>query len=169
MRIAPVFALLLAALLSASCSSHTPRLEPAAQWVLMPITNYSKDEQAPIQLASMVSDAMAGLGITDLPQMPETDTQGSTPQLHQAHRQQQALQWAAQRNADYRVQGSVSVWGINSQGRAEVEVGLEVIQQADGAPLWQTRIAAAGRRGESPAELARRLVGDGLSSLPLDR
>ncbi|RRJ82549.1 DUF4136 domain-containing protein [Aestuariirhabdus litorea] len=151
------------------CSQQPSPPSTNARWALMPLTNHSQDEEAAARAEPLVAAQLHALGITHLQQMPATETEGSTPQLHQAHRQQQARQWQAQHPVDLLVTGEINQWTIDSQGVPRVELGLELIRQTDQAPLWQTAIAAAGRQGESLEQLAQRLITQAMASLPLSQ
>ncbi|MCL6414291.1 hypothetical protein MIB92_01385 [Aestuariirhabdus sp. Z084] len=167
MRLSPTILVLIALLLSA-CGHQPSQIQSNARWALMPLADYTNNEEAAEWVSHLIRQALPARGVRQFSEMPATETQGSNAQLHQADRHQQALQWVNQGSFDYRFQGSIDQWETDSQGRAQVDLELELIQQSDQSSLWQTRVAAQGRAGESPEEVARRAVRDALRALPLD-
>lgn len=151
-----------------ACGSTSHNTDYEARWAVMPMHNFSanSDKDAPVQLESLLTELLSTRGAAEVVAIPETTGLLQNDFLNQANRRHQAQQWVMHNNVDFILQGSIEEWGTNAQQLSEVDIHLELIDTAEDTTLWQTRVSAVGRPGETPLQTAQKVLKNILEGMP---
>lgn len=170
---AALAALMVAAL--SGCSSVTA-VQPTssfpvgANWVLLPIVNVAQTPQAGQRAESIAATMLRKRGVADLTHYPVSSTQDGLPELNDAKRYANALQWAKAQGYQLGLSGTVSEWSYKTglDGEPAVGITLNVIYVPTGQVVWSASGARTGWGFDSVSGTAQELIGKLISNLPLD-
>lgn len=160
------------ALALGGCASHTgnpsPLLPRAAQWGLLPLSNYSQAPQAGERNEQILLSVLIKDGLHPLVYSAPGDIDPVL--LSDNERQAGALQWARRQKLDYLITGSVEEWRYKSglDGEPAVGISLRVLEAATGRVLWSTSAARAGWSRESLAGASHKVLDQLVGELRLE-
>ncbi|WP_163836136.1 hypothetical protein [Spartinivicinus ruber] len=147
------------------------KLAADANWVLVPVANFSPSSDADEQVERMVTVLTPAIGLKNLNRPPDPEIASETGLLDDASRIQAAKEWANQQDFQYSLTGKVLSWtdadaDINQP--AMISLTLEVYDLKSNELLWTISGSSEGMRGQSVYEITRPLISSLLVSLPLN-
>ena len=167
---------ILTTLLVTACQTNgTPDLyreglPGTASWAVLPFVNHTEAKgDMTIQLERIMMVKLPSIGVVEPSLYPESVVTTASDNLADAHRLQNAKQWAYQTGISFAIIGEVNSWGLSEDGNAIVSVNLEVIDTRTSEELWAVTGAGEGISGEDRYDVSRKLFSNLLSSLPINR
>lgn len=171
---------LLAALLLNGCavygsnrinSTDAAPLDASAQWVLLPLSNYSQTPLAAERSEAILAALLRSRGVNTLAVYPESAvSEGQDSMLSFGDvRRRAGSNWAAGQTARYRIGGSVEEWRYKAGLDGEPAIGITlIVTDADsGKVLWTGTGARSGWGREGVAMTAHLVIESLLDTLPL--
>ncbi|MDE1463333.1 hypothetical protein [Spartinivicinus poritis] len=141
-----------------------------ANWVLVPIVNFSPSTDADEQVERMMAVLTPSIGLKSLKRPPDPEIESEVGLLDDANRIQAAKEWAKSQDFQYSLTGKVLSWNdadadINQP--AMINLTLEVYDLKNDELLWTISGSSEGMRGQSVYEITRPLISSLLTNLPL--
>ena len=156
----------LATIAGCSSSPYQNGFPSQEEWAVMPVISL-ESEEAGIQLERMLKVLLASHGVEQVEQPPLSDVGDLTNLVSNAHRLQNANQWAQQHAIKLGMVGAVDEWQTAPDGRFTVGLTLKLTDIESGDVLWTTSGQGEGRPGDNPLDVTRTLTNTLLSSLPI--
>ena len=152
----------------AACSStpYSNGFPNQARWAVMPVM-VENQEEAGLQLERMLTVLLASNGIKQIERPPSSETTSQITLVNNAHKLQNANQWALQHAVKLGLLGSIDRWNLDKQGKFTVEMTLVVTDISTQETLWTTSGQGEGRPGDDPLNVTRNLAKTLLSGIPL--
>ncbi|MCL6268382.1 hypothetical protein M3P05_00265 [Sansalvadorimonas sp. 2012CJ34-2] len=153
---------------AAGCSStpYQNGFPSQENWAVMPAISLNSEE-AGIQLERMLKVLLASNGVENISQPPQTEFGDQSTLISNAHKLQNANQWAQQHAVKLGMIGSVDEWKTSSDGRFTVGLTLKLTDIETGEVVWTTSGQGEGRPQEDPLDVTRNLINTLLSTLPI--
>jgi TolB-like protein len=159
-----------ALLLLTACSTMdrgaAPVLERQASWVVLPFANHTETPLAGNRAETIASALLHAQGVGKLQRYESSSQQESLFDAGDSKRQQEALQWARERQARYALTGAVDEWRykVGVDGEPAAGVTLQIIDVASGDILWSGTGGKSGWSREALSAVAQKLIRDLLRS-----
>lgn len=145
-------------------------LPGTADWAVLPfVSHVGIQGEVPVQLERMLMVQLPSVGVTTPRLYPESEVTTASSTLADAHRRQNARQWAYQEGVNFTIMGEIMDWRFEEDGRFLMALKLEVIDMRSGQSLWNISGRGEGLPGQDAYEVGRNLLADLLTSLPISR
>ena len=154
---------------SIQSSATRDALDPAAKWVLLPITNNTDTPQAGLSAEAMLEHQLRWRGILSLQHYPATLSRDSLFEPTERKVTAEAQQWARDQGARFALLGSVQEWRykVGIDGEPAVGMALKVLDLSNGQVVWSASGAKSGWSREALSAVAQSVVTDMLNAMPL--
>lgn len=148
-----------------------PPLDPADQWVLLPIANYSESPQAGKRMEAILATLLRVQGVKRLALAPPPETPDSIPILDEQESYERSLEWARDQKIRYGITGSIEEWRYKSGVEREPAVGLSLrlLDIVTGEVLWSASGARSGWGREPISGTAQKLLSEILEEVKFGR
>lgn len=148
-------------------TARTPTLDPAGQWVLLPLANNTDTPQAGLRAEAITESLLASLGRPALRYPNELRTETVFEPTDRKGPSEPPLAWAKKQNARYALTGAVNEWRykVGIDGEPAVGITYTLVDLTTGKTIWT---AAGGRSGwsrEALSAVAHKLIVQLLSGL----
>lgn len=169
-----ILAALACAVLAAGCTTidrtREVRLDPAAKWVLLPMTNLTETPQAGLRAEAILGTLMRNAGIAQWETYPATLNPDGLFDPTERKAQDQAMAWAKAQKARFALGGSVQEWRykVGVDGEPAVGLALQIIDLKDGSVVWSSVGAKSGWSREALSAVAQKLIRDLLASARIE-
>lgn len=165
----------LAALLLAGCStnssvSHGGALDPAAKWVLLPMTNHTDTPQAGLSAEAIAEHLLRLRGVGNIVRYPATLSRDTLFEPSERKVVDEAQKWAREQGARYGVQGAVEEWRykVGIDGEPAVGITLQVIDLNSGVVVWSASGAKSGWSRDALSLVAHKVLESLFADLPVN-
>ena len=158
-----------ALLLLSACSTldrgTAPALERQATWVVLPFANHTETPLAGNRAEAIAQALLHAQGVGKVLRYETGPQQEALFDAGDSKRQQDALDWARERQARYALTGAVDEWrykvGVDGEPAG---VTLQIIDVASGDILWSGTGGKSGWSREALSAVAQKLIRDLLQS-----
>lgn len=157
-------------LLLCACSTmdrgNAPVLERQANWVVLPFANHTETPLAGNRAESIAQALLHAQGVGKVQRYETGVQQEALFDAGDSKRQQDALEWARERQARYALTGTVDEWRykVGVDGEPAAGVTLQIIDVASGDILWSGAGGKSGWSREALSAVAQKLIRDLLQS-----
>ena len=151
------------ALLASACStiehSASVKLDPQANWVMLPIANLSDTPQAGLRLESILESQLRATSVKSLKRYPAEVGADLLLDPRENRAQEQAALWAREQGARYAIGGTVNEWRYKTgvDGEPAVGITLQIVNPQDGTVIYSASGAKTGWSREALAAVAQKL------------
>jgi TolB-like protein len=169
-RVLSVPAIALLSLLAA-CSTldvgSAPKLEPKAQWALLPFANHTETPQAGLRAEAISENVLRANGLNNIKHYPNSLNNETLFEPMDRKQLDAALDWARTENMKYALTGSVDEWRykVGIDGEPAVGMTLQLIDVASGNVVWAATGGKTGWSREGLSAVAQKLSRSMLSPL----
>ena len=159
-----------ALLLLSACSTldrgTAPALERQATWVVLPFANHTETPLAGNRAEAIAQALLHAQGVGKVLRYETGPQQEALFDAGDSKRQQEALDWAHERQARYALTGAVDEWRykVGVDGEPAAGVTLQIIDVASGDILWSGTGGKSGWSREALSAVAQKLIRDLLQS-----
>ena len=157
-------------LLLTACSTMdrgaAPALERQASWVVLPFANHTETPLAGNRAEAIALALLHAQGVGKVQRYETGPQQEALFDAGDSKRQQEALEWARERQARYALTGAVDEWRykVGVDGEPAAGVTLQIIDVASGDILWSGTGGKSGWSREALSAVAQKLIRDLLQS-----
>ena len=158
------------ALVLSACSTldrgNAPELERQATWVVLPFANHTETPLAGNRAEAIAQALLHAQGVGKVLRYETGPQQEALFDAGDSKRQQEALDWARERQARYALTGAVDEWRykVGVDGEPAAGVTLQIIDVASGDILWSGTGGKSGWSREALSAVAQKLIRDLLQS-----
>ena len=159
-----------ALLLLSACSTldrgTAPALERQATWVVLPFANHTETPLAGNRAEAIAQALLHAQGVGKVLRYETGPQQEALFDAGDSKRQQDALDWARERQARYALTGAVDEWRykVGVDGEPAAGVTLQIIDVASGDILWSGSGGKCGWSRDALSAVAQKLIRDLLQS-----
>lgn len=159
-----------ALLLLSACSTldrgTAPALERQATWVVLPFANHTETPLAGNRAEAIAQALLHAQGVGKVLRYETGPQQEALFDAGDSKRQQEALDWARERQARYALTGAVDEWRykVGVDGEPAAGVTLQIIDIGSGDILWSGTGGKSGWSREALSAVAQKLIRDLLQS-----
>ena len=159
-----------ALLLLSACSTldrgTAPALKRQATWVVLPFANHTETPLAGNRAEAIAQALLHAQGVGKVLRYETGPQQEALFDAGDSKRQQEALDWARERQARYALTGAVDEWRykVGVDGEPAAGVTLQIIDVASGDILWSGTGGKSGWSREALSAVAQKLIRDLLQS-----
>ena len=159
-------ALLLLSAFSTLDRGTAPALERQATWVVLPFANHTETPLAGNRAEAIAQALLHAQGVGKVLRYETGPQQEALFDAGDSKRQQDALDWARERQARYALTGAVDEWRykVGVDGEPAAGVTLQIIDVASGDILWSGTGGKSGWSREALSAVAQKLIRDLLQS-----
>jgi polysaccharide biosynthesis protein PelC len=147
------------------------RLDPLAQWAILPLGNHTDTVMAGQRAEALLEPLLRARGVRQVARSPAATStlEAGLAEPSNPKAQEQALAWARSNSIRYVVTGSVDEWRykIGADGEPAVGLVLQVTDLSTGDVLWSAAGGKTGWSREALSAVAHKLVTELLRGLPL--
>ena len=153
-----------ALLLLCACSTldrgAAPALERQAHWVVLPFANHTETPLAGNRAEAIAQALLHAQGVGKVLRYETGPQQEALFDAGDSKRQQEALEWARERQARYALTGAVDEWRykVGVDGEPAVGVALSVVEVSSGRVVWSGVGAKSGWSREALSAVAQKLI-----------
>lgn len=168
-----VRALVCAMIFLAGCTvvdrTREVRLDPAAKWVMLPMTNHTETPQAGLRAEAITEALLRSSGLVQLDRYPAALSPDGLFDPAEAKAQEQAMAWARAQKARFAVGGSVEEWRykVGVDGEPAVGLTLSIVDLDTGAVVYAAAGGKSGWSREALSAVAQKLARELLSGVRL--
>lgn len=159
-----------ALLLLSACSTldrgTAPALERQATWVVLPFANHTETPLAGNRAEAIAQALLHAQGVGKVLRYETGPQQEALFDAGDSKRQQEALDWARERQARYALTGAVDEWRykVGVDGEPAAGVTLQIIEVASGDVVWSGAGGKSGWSREALSAVAQKLIRELLNS-----
>ena len=170
-----ILAALACAMLAAGCTTidrtREVRLDPAAKWVLLPMTNLTETPQAGLRAEAILGTLMRNAGIAQWETYPATLNPDGLFDPTERKAQDQAMAWAKAQKARFALGGSVQEWRykVGVDGEPAVGLTVSIVDLDTGAVVYSASGGKSGWSREALSAVAQKLAQELLAGVQLGR
>lgn len=137
-----------------------PRIDWAAPWALLPITNHTETPQAGLRAEAILESIVRSNGVSDLRRYPANLVNESLFESTERKAVEQATAWARSERLRYGLTGTVDEWRykVGVDGEPAVGVTLKLIDLQSGAVVWTAAGSKTGWSREALSGVAQKLI-----------
>lgn len=150
----------------AACSTidrgHAPALQRDASWVVLPFANHTETPLAGNRAEAIAEALLHAKGVGRVQRYPAGTQQEALFDAGDTKRQQEALSWAREKQAQYALTGSVDEWRykVGVDGEPAAGVTLQIVEVSSGNVLWSGAGGKSGWSREALSAVAQKLIRD---------
>ncbi len=135
-------------------------LDPQAQWVLLPIVNYTQTPQAGLRAEAIIETLVRARGVWNLKRYPSKMNSESLFEPAERNAVEKAMQWAQGLEVDYALTGTVDEWRykVGVDGEPAVGFSLQLIEVRTGRVVWSAVGSKTGWSREALSAVAQKLL-----------